>query len=51
MAVRVRLRIKAAKGSRTGHFVETAALVNTGFETKVSELLVPVKLAEFSTIR
>ncbi|MEM0080131.1 MAG: hypothetical protein QW655_06810 [Nitrososphaerota archaeon] len=42
MAVRVRLRIEAA---RSGRIVETSALVNTGFETERPQLLIPKKLA------
>lgn len=41
MGVRVKLRIKVR-----GREQETAALVNTGFETDKPELLIPAKLAE-----
>ena len=40
MGVRVKLRIKVR-----GREAETAALVNTGFETEKPELLIPAKLA------
>lgn len=42
MAVRVKLRVDL----RDGRSLETAALVNTGFETLKPELLLPVKAAE-----
>ncbi len=41
MGVRVRIRIRV-----NGIVQETAALVNTGFETEEPELLIPIKLAE-----
>jgi len=41
MGVRVKIRVKLNREE-----VETAALVNTGFETEQPEILLPVKLAE-----
>jgi len=43
VAVRVKLRIRARSSGRD---VETAALVNSGFETTTPQLLIPRRLAE-----
>lgn len=45
MAVRVRLALKALKGSKIGNRLETSALVNSGYETDKPELLIPESLA------
>ncbi|MCK4474281.1 hypothetical protein KAU30_00455 [Candidatus Bathyarchaeota archaeon] len=42
MAVRVRLRVELTNGKS----LEATALVNTGFETRKPQLLLPVKAAE-----
>ena len=46
MAVRVKLKIKTAKGRFIGRAVETIALVNSGYEVEEPELLIPIRLAE-----
>lgn len=43
MAVRVKLRVRSRASDKA---VETAALVNSGFETLKPQLLLPVKMAE-----
>lgn len=43
MAVRVLVRVKATRGDM---FLETAALINTGFETDGPDIVLPVKVAE-----
>ena len=42
MGVRVKIRIVL----KNGKSLETVALVNTGFEAPVAQLLIPVKAAE-----
>ncbi|HID90693.1 TPA: hypothetical protein EYP44_01885 [Candidatus Bathyarchaeota archaeon] len=46
MAIRVRVRLRAIKGSSIGSEVETAALVNLGYEASAPDLVLPAKLAE-----
>ena len=45
MALRIRLIIKALKGTKRGSDVETPALVNSGYVVEKPELLIPEGLA------
>ena len=45
MVVRVRVRLKALKG-REGEVVESVAILNSGYESKDPEVIIPVRLAE-----
>jgi len=46
MAVRVKLRLRALKGSRLGAATDTNAIVNTGYEVDEPEIALPLGAAE-----
>ncbi|MEX2705962.1 MAG: hypothetical protein Q6352_011955 [Candidatus Freyrarchaeum guaymaensis] len=45
MVVRVRIRLRALKGSK-GETVEGAGVLNAGYESERPEVIIPVRLAE-----
>ena len=46
MAVRIRLRLEATKGSSPGEVLEASALVNSGYEASRDECSLPAAAAE-----